>query len=362
MNFQISIGHPAQFHLFRDLIISLREKNHKVFVLITTKELVQELCQSYQIKYDLVLSTRKKSTLFQMVYTLIKRTIQVFFFSLKNKPDVLVGSEVTFPLVGKLLRIPTLVFSEDDAEIIPEFVKIAYPFATSIISPSACDAGKYNYKKIAYNGYQKLVYLHPDIFKPSDENVYQIINKRFFLLRFSGLSAYHDKNKTGLTHELAQKIINLLEPFGDVYISSEVELPEKLLKYKLKINPTDIHKIIYYADLFIGDSQSMAVEASLLGTPNIRFNDFVGKIGVLEELEKIYHLTLGIDTKNGEMLLEKINQYLNDPEIAQVFKKNHKKLISEKINVYKFFEWFLLNYPNSSKIIQENPDYQYNFK
>lgn len=30
----------------------------------------------------------------------------------------------------------------------------------------------------------------------------------------------------------------------------------------------------------------MAAEATILGTPSIRFNDFVGKLGYLEELEK----------------------------------------------------------------------------
>ena len=38
----------------------------------------------------------------------------------------------------------------------------------------------------------------------------------------------------------------------------------------------------------------MAVEAAMLGTPSLRFNDFAGKIGVLEELEHKYELTFAI--------------------------------------------------------------------
>ena len=43
--------------------------------------------------------------------------------------------------------------------------------------------------------------------------------------------------------------------------------------------------------MYIGDSQSMAIEAALLGTPGIRFNDFNNKIGHLNELKNVYKLS-----------------------------------------------------------------------
>ena len=46
-----------------------------------------------------------------------------------------------------------------------------------------------------------------------------------------------------------------------------------------------------FASLYIGDSQTMAAEAGVLGVPFVRFNDFVGRIGYLRELEGTpYHL------------------------------------------------------------------------
>ncbi len=36
----------------------------------------------------------------------------------------------------------------------------------------------------------------------------------------------------------------------------------------------------------------MIAEAAVLGTPSIRFNDFVGKLGYLEDLEHKYGLTI----------------------------------------------------------------------
>ena len=49
-----------------------------------------------------------------------------------------------------------------------------------------------------------------------------------------------------------------------------------------------------FASLYIGDSQTMSAEAGVLGVPFVRFNDFVGRIGYLRELEDTYELGYGI--------------------------------------------------------------------
>ena len=36
----------------------------------------------------------------------------------------------------------------------------------------------------------------------------------------------------------------------------------------IKIDPNDMHHILSYAHIFIGDSQTMAAEAAILGTPS----------------------------------------------------------------------------------------------
>jgi len=42
-----------------------------------------------------------------------------------------------------------------------------------------------------------------------------------------------------------------------------------------------MHHVMAFASLYIGDSQTMAAEAGVLGVPFVRFNDFVGRIGYL---------------------------------------------------------------------------------
>ena len=65
-------------------------------------------------------------------------------------------------------------------------------------------------------------------------------------------------------------------------------------KYRIKINPLDMHHVMAFASLYIGDSQTMAAEAGVLGVPFVWFNDFVGRIGYLRELEDKYELGYGI--------------------------------------------------------------------
>ena len=178
------------------------------------------------------------------------------------------------------------------------------------------------------------------------------------------LKAYHDIDSDvhGINTEIAQNLIDLLLPHGDVYITSERELEPQFEKYRLQINPLDIHHVIAFAKLYIGDSQSMAVEAAMLGTPSLRFNDFAGKIGVLEELEHKYELTFAIPPSEPERLYAKVGELLSMPDLKETFQQRRQKMLSEKIDVTAFFTWFIENYPESRKIMKENPDYQWRFK
>ena len=54
---------------------------------------------------------------------------------------------------------------------------------------------------------------------------------------------------------------------------------------------------VAFASLYIGDSQTMAAEAGVLGVPFVRFNDFVGRLGE----SKMANMDQKIELKeNGE--------------------------------------------------------------
>ena len=201
-----------------------------------------------------------------------------------------------------------------------------------------------------------MTYLHPSIFNSNESEINHLLNleKDFSLLRFSSLKAHHDTGIKGLEIDIIRKLISKLLQIGEVYISSEIDLPDDLQKYKLKIPPKYIHTILKHSKILISDSQSMSMEAAMLGTPSIRFNDFVGRISVLNELEEIYGLTFGIKPTNTKLLFSKTDFLLNQPDIKTLFKERRDKMINDKIDVLSFFCWLIDNYPQSLNIIKQN--------
>ena len=108
-------------------------------------------------------------------------------------------------------------------------------------------------------------------------------------------------------------------------ISSETEIDERLRKYQLKIKHTDIHHVMAYASLLISDSQSMSVEAAMLGVPNLRFSDFSGRISVLEELENVYGLTTGVKTNEPKRLIDETEKLLAMHDEKSFLKRNARE-------------------------------------
>ncbi len=363
MNILFYFGHPSHYHLFKNTIKYLKSKDIRLEIVIKSKDILESLLVNDNIEYLNILPEGRRDGKLNILYGLLKRDYRLAKILLGEKIDLLIGSEPALAHIGKLYNIPVLMFVEDDSHIVPEFARLTYPFVKYIISPASCDLGKWSHKKIQYNGFQKLAYLHPEYFKPDRQKVNTIFNKkRNFLIRVSKLSAYHDDGISGITSDLLDKIIAMLSPEGNVFISSEEKLSSRYSEYELNIVPNDIHHFLYYTDLLISDSQSMSVESSLLGTPSIRFNDFVGKIGVLEELEHNYELTYGIKSKNSESLPKKILELISIPHLKKKWRIKCDKMLSEKIIVTNFLNWLIEYFPQSIEEIKSNPDIQWKFK
>ena len=123
-----------------------------------------------------------------------------------------------------------------------------------------------------------------------------------------------------------------------------------------------MHHALYFADMFIGDSQTMCAEAAVLGIPALRLNSFVGKLGYLEELEHKYNLTYGFKPNQSEELLSKIKELLSIKDLKKEWSNRKEKLYKEKIDYSELMIWFLKNYPESLRIMKKDPEFQFRFK
>lgn len=365
MKILFHISHPAQYHMFKHLIANLKNKGHFIIITINTKDILEKLLIEDNVPYlNILLKRRQYNNKLTALLALIKKDLQILRVQYKYNFDIMVGTETALSHIGCLYRKPTLIFNEDDVLVIPDAAKMSFPFAKYIVSPKKCDIGKWSPKKISYEGYQKLAYLHPKYFKPQKAIVNKVVGgkERFFLIRTSALSAYHDQGVKGLNEMLIKKIIKALKPFGKVFLTTERELSHELKEYSLKAKVSDIHHFLYYAEFIIADSQSMCVEASILGTPSLRFSDFSGKIGVLNELESQYGLTFAVTTDNENELLNKINYLLSIHNLKEKWLSKRNKMLNDKVDVTLFWTWLIDAYPDSIQIMKTDPNYQHNFK
>ncbi|MDG5766334.1 DUF354 domain-containing protein [Balneolales bacterium ANBcel1] len=347
MKILFHFGHPAHFHLFKNVINKLLKADHDPHILIKEKDVLKRLLDDGGFQYANILPEGKSHGKTGLVIDLLRRGRRILRYCKEHRPDLLIGTSADISYVGKMLGVPAVNVNEDDASVIPLHAWIAYPWATAIISPDSCNNGRWQKKTITYAGYHELAYLHPELFNPDKKIVEQYVSlqRPYFVLRFANLHAHHDVGIKGITDEIALKLIEKLKFHGNVLITSERELSEDLEPFRLPVNPSDMHHLLAFAKIVIGDSQTMAAEAGVLGTPFIRFNDFVGRIGYLKELEEIYKLGFGIPSDQSDRLLQKAEELASDKNVTNKFQERRNVMLSEKINVADF----LYNYINNIK-------------
>jgi len=334
-HFLFFLGHPAHFHLFRGTIENLKNDGHRITIFIKKKDILENLLKAAQLDYINALPEGRRDGKWGIAWGVLKKNLKLLRFCLRNRPDIMAGTSAEIAHIGFLLGIPSYVFSEDDYSVIKTFSRVTYPFAKHVVSPRGCDNGVWNKKTIRYDGYHKLAYLHPNQFQPDKSIVHTYFDTHtpYFIIRLAQLNAHHDDGASGISNEFMRKLITLLQQHGSVYITSERAIPDEFANYILKINPLHIHHIMSFATIYIGDSQSMAVEAAMLGTPNVRISSFSGKISVLEELEHTYGLTTGIHPREEHYILSTIQDMLIDQNLRSKYAERRAKMLQDKIDV-----------------------------
>mgnify|MGYP006299839709 CR=1 FL=1 len=358
--------HPSKYHVFKHTINALKEKGHRVDITITSKDVLEELVRNEGWEYTNIFPEGRKiegiPTKLGAAINLFKTIYRLDRFTRGKEYDLFITDDLLV-CNGKFRKTPAILFQDDDISAVPE-TALLLSMATHVLSPRCTKMGRYSYKKIGFDSYKELAYLHPNNFSP-DYNVVLAFNpnrERYFIIRLVVLKSVNDVGKLGIADKNIVRLLKLLQDFGRVYISSERGLPNSLEKYRLNIKPNDIAHALYYADLFISDSQTMSSEASVLGTPAFRLNDFVGEISVMEEKEKRYNLCFGYRTGQFDKMYEKIEKMLNYPNMRGSFERRRRKMLTEKIDLTQFLIWFAECYPKSSQIMVSNPDYQVRFK
>lgn len=343
MKILFDINHPAHVHLFKNFIKYLKKNNHQVFITTRNKEVTNELLSHYKLPYTCI--TDVSNGLGAKFKELIIRDYKIFTLNKKYQFDLALGTSVSIAHLTLLNRIPSYNFNEDDDGIDPLYESLTYPFTTKIIIPGCIRYTKYNNKRISHNSYHELAYLHPNNFKP-DEKIVQSYGFKpydYIIVRRSALKATHDLGAKGLDNNIWNKISQIIKNYPQ--ISSNEIVKEK------RIKPWDMHHILAFAKILISDSQTMTMEAAVLGVPSIRYSTFTGRLSVLEELEKKYCLTYAfIPNKNDCQIIKKLEELIKMKNVNKIWKNRKEHMLSDKedLNLWmiNFFKKHINNYEN----------------
>lgn len=363
MRILIDIGHPAHVHYYRNLARGLEKGGHQVFWSVKDIKVARELLTYYGIKYYVL--PKKSDSLYGKIWKQFLYDLIVLRICILNKIDVAIGTSVSIAHISKISRVKSVVFDDDDDEVQPIVTKYVNPYADILMSPEALRGKRKRLDTIYYPGYQELAYLHPNRFTPDPAILSELgisSKETFFIMRFNVFKAHHDIGISGLSLNQKLKLIEILKPYGRIFITTERDIEPELEAYKLSVSPEKIHSLMYYATMFLGDSQTMTSEASVLGTPAIKCNSFAGKLSVPNELENKYQLCYSFSPVQFNIMSEKIIELLCQSELKREWHIRRDRMLNDMIDVTAFWVWLVGNYPQSIAILKENPKYVERFK
>jgi predicted glycosyltransferase len=344
------LGHPAHYHLFKYVISTLIDSGHDVELIARQKDCLADLLEEHKWPYHLI--GRKGNGLSALGWQNLRAFRTAVSLAKTKRTDFMIGTSIIIGPASRLSGATSLIFGEDDAKAVPIFAKLAYPIVHYIVTPECLKFENYGKKHLTYPGYHELAYLHPNRYKP-DPGIRELLglnpNERYFLIRLVSLTAHHDIGKKGLSTAQAQILIEHLSKYGRVFISAEKVVDKTLEPHLLPVSPERIFDVMWSADMFIGDSQTMCCEAAVLGTPALRCNSFVGHLAYLEELEHKYGLTIGFRPENFDRLLSQVNEWLSRPDIKKQWQQKREVMLNECVDLTDWIIKTLYNLAGDSR-------------
>jgi len=342
MRILVDMGHPTDVNLFRNVIKELERRGHEVKITAADKENTATILKGYGFDYEL---RKHYKRLASKAIGVLKNDFWLYGISKKFKPDIYISPGSPYAAqVSKLFRKPHIAFTNTERAKLA--IRLMLPFTDVICTPS-CFKRDLGSKQVRFNSYYELAYLHPNYFKPNPTVLEKLDldkNDRYILLRFSSLESHHDIGvKSGFdfkSNKEMHEFIKKIEDYGQVFLTSEIELDRELEKYRVTVPTTDFHSFVYFATMYIGEGAKTASEAAVLGVPSLYVS--TTKRGYLDELEEKYDLA---DTfKNREQAFEKAVELLEDKNIKKKWQEKREKMLNEKIDTTKFMVECIENY------------------
>lgn len=321
MKYLFELNHPKHYYQFKYVMQNLKSQGHEIVVLARDKDVLLNVLEEEGVPF--VVFGKHRKAMWAKILGTFGLMLNYRAIARRERPDVIVSKASWYgTAMARVMHKKSVIFP--DSEVVKVTNRYVVPLCTRVVTPQPfqLDYGE-KHRRIA--GIFEDCYLAPTVLHPDSTVVERYgLRKPYAIVRFVGWYANHDVGNGGFNYAQKKKLVETLAQYMNVYISSEKPLPEELSAYKLPTPANAIHDVLYCAHLYVGDSQTMAAEAALLGTPAIRSNTFVGPNDMSNfiMLEKDYDMLFNIADPNEA--IEKAKQLAESPRKEEWLRKREQ--------------------------------------
>ncbi|MCB9447769.1 MAG: DUF354 domain-containing protein [Flavobacteriales bacterium] len=357
MKIFIDIGHPAHVHYFKNFIWIMKEKGHEVTISARDKEVALTLLDYYGFSYT---NRGKGKTGIRGKLSYMLKADRFLMKKAKHEHlDVFLSFASPYAAqVAWFSGKPHIAFDDTDHNMFGHIMYV--PFTKAILTPKVYLKNQGS-RQIRFDGFMELCSLHPKRFKPNPEAAAELAelgkDGKYIVLRFVSWQASHDIGLTGLSLEEKYRLVRELSKYARVVISSEAALPDDLKGYAYSTHPAYMHDVLKGASLLVSESLTMSAEAVFLGTPSLCIS--TAQAGTLDEEVRLGLIEI---FRKSDGVIERALDIVKDEDYKRKFEQKSIDVIKDKIDVTAFMVWFVENYPESFKVMKQDPDYQNTFK
>jgi predicted glycosyltransferase len=345
MRILIDISHPAHVHFFKNAIWKFEERGHTLALASREKDITLDLLDALGFTHSPLSVAPPGNSLFAFSSEMLIHCARLYRLARRFRPDVMLQIAGTFIApVSQLIGRPAIGFY--DTEFARVSNAISYPLLAFICTPR-CYKGEIGKNHVRYDGYHELAYLHPNKFNPDRDELHRHglrETDKFFIVRFVGWHAMHDRRENGFSVESKRRLIRSLSASGRVFVTSESALPAELEQFRSQVPAHRLHHLMAYASLVVGESATMASEAAVLGVPAI-FVATTGR-GYTDEQEHRYGLVRNFTPDQQNECLDYARALAQTPisEIRSRFGEKRRTLLRDCVDTTDWLVDFVENH------------------
>lgn len=362
MKIHISINHPAHVHYFKNFIKIMEKKGHSFVVTNRDSKIINQLLDAYGIEHIIRNKRPNNMNKFSRILVTLRALIFSCWLEIKYKTDLSLGfASLSCAFAAWVRRKPSILL--DDTEHNKTNRNLYLKFCSNVLTPFyyGLNIGE---KQIFMNAYIEQLYLHSKNFVENESvlELYGLEKGKYILFRYIAYDAWHDKDAQPISMEDRKELVCRLAEKYKVCVSLESSVKDPFFdKYLLKNKPEHMHDIMDNCAFMIVEGATMASEAAMLGVPYIYINP-LQNLGYIKEQVKDYPDFFYMSTD-----IEEVNKIIDGKLVGFIDNNERRDEIRrdiefKTINPTDFLVWFVENYPESVKIMKENPQYQFNFK